>query len=275
MNWCKLHCSILGDPKLMRASREGARQLELLPWLLAFAKLADDDGRLSVGDEPADARDIAQLIPGCRPSQIKSCCESLEMIGVLRRDQDGTLRFQRWTDYQTKPSAHPSAIRERVQKHRALRKTIAADTQPRSGNGLHVTPSNAIEEKREREEEKRSERMATADADDNNHNHVLNLSEEGGWPADFAQMYSKIGHLNPGHIGRRLAPVRQTYGAAVTREMWDAYIRARPHLHFGSFEPTHYDVRFMGPEDFVKTAHVWWERCQPIEPGGGGADATA
>lgn len=165
MAWAKLHTEILGDPKLMRAARKGARELVFLPWLIAFAKQADDSGRLTVGSEPAEAADIAPLIPGATTKAVALALASLETIGVLARDDDA-LRFTRWdVRSESKPSDSPSAIGERVKRLRDKKRKAEAVTTGNAlpetpCNALHVTPDNATEKRRE--EEKRGEESADA-----------------------------------------------------------------------------------------------------------------
>lgn len=161
MTWLRLHTDILADPKLMRAARAGAKYLYLTPWLLAFAKQANDGGRLTVGHFAAEARDIAATIPCTTPRAVDGCIRELHDIGVLEQDDDGVFRFARWEPRQSKPSASPERVRERVRSHRA-RSTV---TPPEVGevgrysnahrghqNGVTVTPP---EERRG--EEKRGE----------------------------------------------------------------------------------------------------------------------
>lgn len=92
---------------------------------------------------------------------------------------------------------------------------------------------------------------------------------QGGWPAEWAKDYESIGLLSPGQIGKVCKPVLDRYGPADAREMWQAYILARPHMIRGEFDPDHHDVNFMGPADFVKTAGVWFERIQPVTANNG------
>ena len=118
MTWLRLHTDILSDPKLMRAARAGAKQLHLAPWLMAFAKQADDGGRLSIGNEAAEPPDIAATIPCVTARMVQQCQRELLAIGVLTEDDDGVLRFVRWEPRQSKPSNTPEGRRERMQRHR-------------------------------------------------------------------------------------------------------------------------------------------------------------
>lgn len=121
-DWAKLHSDILGDPKLMRAAREGAQRLDLLPWFLAFAKQANDDGRLTVGGLPAVPADFVPLIPCITEADVAAALAALSDLGVLTMDADHALRFARWQDRQTKPSASREAWKERQRRSRDRRK---------------------------------------------------------------------------------------------------------------------------------------------------------
>jgi hypothetical protein len=123
--FAKLWTDVLDDPKLQRAARKGARHLVLLPWLIVFAKRADDDGRLTVNGEPAEPEDIARSVPNASTKQVEGALRELEGIGVLYREDDQALRFAQWDRRaETKPSASPSAVAERVRRHRE-RKRLA------------------------------------------------------------------------------------------------------------------------------------------------------
>lgn len=116
--WAKLWVEILGDPKLMRAARKGAPGIELLPWFIAWAKRADDDGRLTVAGEPAELADYVDAIPNVTQKRVKEALASLIRIGVLVNDS-GALRLTNWTRRQAvKPSDAPERVRERVNRHR-------------------------------------------------------------------------------------------------------------------------------------------------------------
>jgi hypothetical protein len=169
MAWAKLHTDILGDPKLMRAARKGFKGVEFLPWIIAFAKGADDEGRLSVGGEPAEATDIAELIPCATRKIIAESLKSLEKIGVLTRESDGFLRFSQWERRSgTKPSDSKSAISERVKRHRAKEReaevhdaqslaSAEMDDVTRYSEALQPERCNATEKKRREKEENKSD----------------------------------------------------------------------------------------------------------------------
>lgn len=157
-DWAKVHTDILGDRKLMRAAREGAKRLDLLPWLLAFARQAKDGGRLTVGGKAAESADIAPLIPCISEQDVTDCLTSLTEIGVLAADPDGVLRFVKWEERQAKPSDSKEAILERVRKHRRRKKKDVTPVTPHvkrvtgvtgvtPSNALHVTPRNATDKK--------------------------------------------------------------------------------------------------------------------------------
>src|SRR5256885_695152 len=114
--WAKLYIDILGDPKLIRAARKGAAGLELLPWIIVFAKKADDRGRLTVGGLPVEAEDIAGQLPGNPTAQIVACLDSARLIGVLVTDPDGALRLAAWDRRNSWPSESREAVRDRVRR---------------------------------------------------------------------------------------------------------------------------------------------------------------
>lgn len=143
-SWVKLHTDILGDVKLMRAARKGATDLELTPWLIAFAKLAEDGGRLTVGGEAADPEDIAALIPGIEAARVASCMIGLQAAGILERETDGVLRFAAWERRaEAKPSDSKEAIRQRVTAHRE--RTRRAKPSETPCNAPPETPCNALQ----------------------------------------------------------------------------------------------------------------------------------
>lgn len=140
MAWAKLHTDILGDPKLGRATRAGCKGLDLLPWLIAFAKLADDNGRLSVGGHAASAEDIAELIPGKPIRSVQACHDSAASIGVLVQDLDGIWRLANWARRQGKPSQAKESVADRVRRHRA-RKDGVTETPM---EGVTETPEGGV-----------------------------------------------------------------------------------------------------------------------------------
>lgn len=174
--WVKLHTDILGDPKLMRAARRGAKGLEQLPWLIAFAARAGDAGRLTIDGHPAEPQDIAAEVPGGKAATVAACLASLREIGVLviDGDDDRILRFAKWDERAGKPSDRPESIRERVQRHRQRKRGSDAATPgapppvtegETPGNALHgVSPAfgNAIEEEEEEEGEEEERELPPA-----------------------------------------------------------------------------------------------------------------
>lgn len=162
--YARLWVDILNDPKLMRAAREGAKHLTLLPWLIAFAKRADADGRLEISGIPAEPRDIAREIPNTNARSVAKCCEELRRIHVLELDEDGCYRFTAW-DYRNsgKTSDSKEAIAERVRKHRARKK--AKNTHPgNTSNALQgVTDVTDVTSKRVERREERGERREKRD----------------------------------------------------------------------------------------------------------------
>lgn len=113
MAWVKLHTDILGDRRLMEGAASGLRGLELLPWFMAFARRADDRGRLTVAGAPADPEDVASGIPGATPGRVAIATLSLLKIRAVQFDSDGALRIANryWRGARR---AIPRAIRDAV-----------------------------------------------------------------------------------------------------------------------------------------------------------------
>lgn len=129
--YAKLWTDILGDEKLMRAARKGAKHLVILPWLFAFAKKVDDNGRITVDGEPAEPDDISSLVPGISARQVAACFDELERIKVLVRDDDGALRLASWEERSgsgSKPSDAPESVADRVRRHRQKKRAATANT---------------------------------------------------------------------------------------------------------------------------------------------------
>ena len=251
MAWAKLHTDILGDRKLMRAAREGATGLHLLPWLIAFAKQADDDGRLTVGEEPANPVDIAETIPGVTPKMVGECLTSLTKIGVLVTDSDGkTLRLAAWERRSgTKPSDNPERIHARVKAHRE-RKSKEDNEAVTPRNALHHPRRNATEKKREREEQNRgdenpSPRKAAADT----------------WVTPFADAWRSRfgGDLLIGKAVRPLAGLGATDPDARPEVLrrWGIYLAATT------------DGVYASAQKFAET-YGQWEQPPPPKPNGNG-----
>ena len=156
--YAKLWTDILADPKLMRAARKGAKHLVVLPWLIAFAKAAQDHGRLTVNGEPAEPIDIAGQIPGATAGQVAQCLTALLELGVLVAEADGALVFANWErrSGQGRPSDTPDAVAERVRRHRARHRAGNAEAVT-DGNDVTVTRGNAGEIEREIEQDQEQE----------------------------------------------------------------------------------------------------------------------
>lgn len=151
--WAKLYTDILGDPKLMSAARTGATNLELLPWLIAFAKLADCGGRLEINGKRADSRDIAALLPRVRASRVKKCESELLAIGVLVADSDGVSRFANWErrsgQVRKSPSDTTEATRARKRRSRARHEDVTTrDPNPSRVESRGVELELEIEQQR-------------------------------------------------------------------------------------------------------------------------------
>jgi hypothetical protein len=264
MPWAKLHTDILGDPKLMRAARKGAKGLEYLPWLIAFAKGADDHGRLTVGHEPADAVDIADLVPGATSRGIRTALNALEAIGVLLRDEDGALAFARWdVRSESKPSDSPSAIAERVARHRTkLREATRNAESETPGNASDVTPGNATEKKREEESKRRGEESADARATAGTNGHAPRAGRRPSapppaWAGPLADHWiSRVGATTPAKVARALAAAVAQHGEPLVLRGMDAWINARVA-----------SSRAMKLDWFAEEASLWVERASaPEEP---------
>jgi hypothetical protein len=252
MPWAKLHTDILGDPKLMRAARKGARDLIYLPWLIAFAKLADDAGRLTVGEDPAEAADIAPLIPGASVKSVAVALASLESIGILARD-DGALRFTRWeVRSEAKPSDSASAIGERVKRFRDKQRNADSNALPETpSNALRETLDNATEKRREeekREEERRGERNG-ADAPPSRP-----LRAVPAWLVTLgAQWESRVGTATPAALRRLLGGAVAMHGESAIAKAVDLYASER--IEQG---------KPMKLEWFAAEVAGWVERTKPI-----------
>ncbi len=240
MSWAKIHTDILGDPKLLQAARRGTRGLELLPWLIVFAKQADAGGRLAINGGAAEAVDIARLVPCVSKFAIERCIASCEKLGILEPDGDGVLRFPTWQARQGKPSDHPEQVRDRVQRHR---ERLKRNAQPETlGLALPVTPSNAIEEKRGEEEERRGEDVTPSATN---------------WPARMAAIFAEsIGVFEPGLFGRYLAPAVAQHGVEAVLAAATLYAKDAPQ----SEKP-----QFLKPKHFAEQVGVWVQRARPVQ----------
>ncbi len=255
MAWAKLHTDLLGDPKLMRAARKGAKHLALLPWLIVFAKLSDDSGRLSVGGMAADPEDIAALLPGVKPQAVAGCIQELTEIGVLVPDDDGTQRFARWEVRSGRPSDSPASVRERVAKHRAVKQAGKSNGNAES-NAVTVTTSNATEKRRE---EKRRVNGVTS---------ATPLSPNDGTPPAASQIadvtrqaaerwQAKRGEPAYGRIGKALKPLVQKRGARQVLAAWDGYLVERDGKPFAT------------PEDFAQNYELHRRKWAEVSSPGG------
>lgn len=137
--WVKLSCDILADPKLMRAQRRGMTTLHLLPWTIVFAKQCRDNGRLTVGGQPALPDDLSTQIPGGTKEEVTKHWEELLSLGVLTEDpNDRVLYFTNWPKRAgSKPSDAPERVKTRVQKLRQTRR--------RRNTGTSGVPAASIE----------------------------------------------------------------------------------------------------------------------------------
>jgi hypothetical protein len=273
MAWAKLDTDILCDPKLMRAARKGAKGLHLLPWLIAFAKEADDEGRLTVGGEPAEPEDIADLIPGVTPRMVAECIDSLSRIKVLVPD-GGALKLAAWERRSgAKPSDSKEAIRERVTAHRE-RKRNAVDVTP--GNALQVDDGNATEKRREEKsreeiegEKRRSRTRSKALPAVAGSPPAVNGSgpqtdplptgvEPVTWTARVAAVLTQRGiAASPGKVGALLKAGVDTFGEGKITRALESFLDNGEAL---------YDQKpqFLTLETFAKNPGVWVEKITPL-----------
>lgn len=157
MLWVKFWVDALDDPKLMSAARRGSAHLHWLPWLILFAKRADDEGALTIDGQAADPVDIARSIPNATPKRIAAALGELEKIGVLVRRSSGALEFAAWkVRAEAKPSDGKDAIAKRVRDHRD-RKRKRHNAESNTGNALHSdTSSNGVTRQSESESQTQS-----------------------------------------------------------------------------------------------------------------------
>lgn len=218
MAWVKLHTDILSDPKLMRAARKGARHLMLLPWLIAFAKHAEDDGRLSVNGEPAEPDDIANLIPNCTRNQVKNALDELAGLGILVKD-GGFLAFSRWDVRAGKASDSKEATRDRKRQQRV-----------RSIGHAGLTPdvtrdsrsSHSLDKEVEKEKEKEKEVEPAPDG-------AAAVNARPNWVAEFGDDYRRIRRGVPSYptIGKSIKPLIDEHGLAVVRPAWLRFLESQ------------------------------------------------
>lgn len=233
--WAKLHTDILADPKLMRAARKGAKWLLYLPWLIAFAKRADDGGRLTVNSEPAEPEDYLQSIPCSTEKSLASALEELEKLGILSRELDGALSFSAWSRRQQAPSETPDAIRERVKRHRAGRKSKQINIGETGGNGDETTGRNGTEEEIEEEEE--CARGVTADAPGN----AQEPDDTSFRAAPFIDAFREIRQGIPpaGIIAKSCKAVVGEVGMAEAVHRWNRFLSERRHSPPAYFTQEH------------------------------------
>lgn len=169
MAWLKVHTDILGDAKLMRGVRGGLKGLELVPWLLIFAKQADDEGRLSIGALPATGEDLAPLIPGVKAPAIDACLQSCVALGVLEVGPDDVPFFPNWARRQGKPADMKDRVRERMRKSRERRNSDTPEgsnvtplTRVTSHPPTSMVPRVTVTPTEETEEKDRKKRLLTA-----------------------------------------------------------------------------------------------------------------
>jgi hypothetical protein len=232
--YAKLWCDIIGDEKLMRAARKGGKQLDKTPWLFAFAKKRNDNGRLSVGDEPAEPDDLAAGVPNVTPKMMAECTASLEAIGVLARDEDGVLRFTNWDRRNGwAPSDTKDEVGKRVAKHREKKRgerenetTDVTTPVTRRVTRRVTTPvtgdvTTVVTTARSREVELELERELELDKNSppgGGANGVASaaLAVPNNWVARLTEhIQREIGHAEHGRVGKALRSYVQREGESV------------------------------------------------------------
>jgi hypothetical protein len=203
--YAKLWTDILDDPKLIRAARQGAKHLVYLPWLFAFAKRADDDGRLTVAGLPAEPVDIARSIPGGNVKHIAECLRWLVGIGVLVADDDGALRFAAWGRRNwMAPSDTPDQVRDRVAKHRAKRRSVTTHVTDEVTPIVTTSVTGEVTTARSRDID------LDRDQDKNKENNTADAAASEpskNWPARLTEHFQReVGHVALGHLAKVLKP---------------------------------------------------------------------
>lgn len=261
--WAKLHTDILADPKLMRAARKGARWLLHLPWLIAFAKRADDSGRLTVNGEPAEAEDYLQSIPCTTEKAVTLALDELEKLGILVRELGGALAFSAWGKRQQAPSESHEAVRERVKRHRAARKSNKITKGVTSGNEAPTFQRNDAEGEEEGEEEVR--RAVTAGTSGNDTN-----LDDATYRADpFIDAFRDIRQGIPpaGIVAKVCKAVVAEVGMAETLHRWTRFLAERRHSPPAYFAQEHGQYAGIGaarPPPEVAPEDHWHE--PPTDP---------
>jgi len=149
----KWYLDALSDPVIARAARNGAKKLEMLPWLMAWAKRANDDGRLTINGDPATPLDIAETM-SIRPKagEVERALAELMAVGLVVRDDDGAFRLSEWSRQSAKPSdsREQTAERKRRQRERERHEQSSPVT---PCHAPHVTRGHATEQEQETERE--------------------------------------------------------------------------------------------------------------------------
>ena len=152
--WVRMQIELLGDPRLQRAARHGAKRLDLLLWIILFAARADDGGRLTVGNEPAEPEDIARHLPAVSAEEVAEALRSLEMTGILVRDPDGVLRlddWERWWAYRPSETKEAQKRRQRLSRSRK-RAATTTDVTTAVTTGHDVTVLDVTLQKQNKKE---------------------------------------------------------------------------------------------------------------------------
>lgn len=222
MAWVKLHTDILSDPKLMRAARKGARHLVLLPWLLAFAKHADDEGRLSVNGEPAEPEDIAETIPFCTRNQVERAISELKTLGILIED-GSFLAFARWDVRAGGWSDTKEATRDRKRRQRLKGKSHDSDTNDVTRDNPVTSRDGHKQIEKEKEKEKEVEKNPVAP------DGAVAGNARPNWVSDFGDDYRRVRRGTPSYptIGKSIKPLIDEHGVAVVRPAWLRFLESQ------------------------------------------------
>jgi hypothetical protein len=173
--------------------------------LLAYAKRADDDGRLSVNGEPMEGEDLAQSIPGVFAEAVETCLRELEEIGVLVRDGDDVLRFAAWERRAAgKPSDARSAIAERVRRSRQRAREKSAQAAVTPCNALLAAHGNATEREVELERRDRAKKKSESGEHDAP---ASSSSSSNALPTAATQLLEQLEPAKRGHALREMRQV--------------------------------------------------------------------
>lgn len=265
----KFYADALDDPKLRRAAKRGRKELELLPWLLLWARVHGEDGRLEVDGDAVDASLIADSLPGVTTRRVKIAIASLEAEGILTRDDDGVLAFAAWeTRNESFPSDTKEARRDRKRKSRerlaASADESAESRAPEPSRDVTAVTSRDVtnvtrgeEEKEEEEEQDSRPAVVTSRPEPRPEPQPPDPPPRANsWTARLAQAWTDhVGTVNPGRLGKALKPIVARHGEELV---------AKAIAHYGNTLLEEERMRFASPEDFARTARQWIDDVTPV-----------